>query len=132
MPKNTPILLALAAALTALSSALTEECGGSAVAPAEEAPEAPAPVTRGRGRPAAQPPADKPASKLMDEKEIRAITTPLVTGIPNAFPGAGPKIKAILKGMGLAGLKDLDDEEKQAEFLKAIKPLQEELEANSI
>jgi hypothetical protein len=128
MPNKTTILALASAAVTAsaaLASALLEEYGG------EAAPETAAPAAGGeaatskRGRPAA---AKAATGKTLDE--LKEIIAPLVKGAPG-FPGAGAKIKAIIKDLGVEALKDLPAD-KQEDFLAAIKPLQEELEAASI
>ena len=67
-------LLALAASLTALVSAITEECGGGAATPGNETP-APSdavetPATSKRGKPAA-----KPAAAGKSHDELRALIT---------------------------------------------------------
>ena len=114
-------LLALAAAFTALSSAITDECnspsdGGDAENTPTEAP------TSKRGRPAKS--ADAPKPKTLDE--LREIIEPLVKG------KLGGKLKAILKEtFEVEAMKDLPAD-KQDEFLAKLKPLFEELEANSI
>jgi hypothetical protein len=126
MAKNTT-LLALAAALTALASAITEECNspsGGGAAPdtkPDETLTGDAPAGR-RGRPAK--PADAPKPKTMEE--LKEIIEPLVKGKLSI------KIKAILKDdFDILQMKDLPDE-KQGEFLAKLKPLFEELEANAI
>lgn len=114
MAKNTT-LLALAAALTALASAITEECGSAAAAPeTTTGEEAPAPSKRGRppGKPAAEK--EAPESKTLDE--LKEIIKPLVA------EGRGAEIKAILKKLDCEALKDLPAE-KQAAFLKDVEAL---------
>jgi hypothetical protein len=127
MPNKTTILAlaSAAAALATAASALAEDCGGEA-APETAAPAAGGEVAPKRGRPAAA--AKAATGKTLDE--LKEIIAPLVKGAPG-FPGAGAKIKAIIKDLGVEALKDLPAD-KQEDFLAAIKPLQEELEAASI
>jgi hypothetical protein len=125
MPNKTTILAlaSAAAALATAASALVEECGGEA-APETAAPaagaEAPPKRARGAGK----------ATSGKTLEELKEIIAPLVKGAPG-FPGAGAKIKAIIKELGYDALANLPAD-KQDEFLAAIKPLQEELEAASI
>jgi hypothetical protein len=126
MPNKTTILALASAAVTAsaaLASALLEEYGGEA-APETAAPAAGGEAPAKRGRPAAK----AATGKTMDE--LKEIIAPLVKGAPG-FPGAGAKIKAIIKELGYDALANLPAD-KQEDFLAAIKPLQEELEAASI
>jgi hypothetical protein len=126
MPNKTTILALASATVTAsaaLASALLEEYGG------EAAPETAAPVAGGEAAPKRGRPAAKAATgKTIDE--LKEIIAPLVKGAPG-FPGAGAKIKAIIKELGYDALANLPAD-KQEDFLVAIKPLQEELEAASI
>lgn len=109
MPKNTTIL-ALAAALTALSAAIVEEYGGEAVetttAGAAEAP-------KKRGRPAA---IAEPAEDFKTFEQLQAIIKPLVDD------KRALEVRAILKRLGVEKLAELPNE-KQAEFLKDVEAL---------
>ena len=128
MPNKTTILALASANVTAsaaLASALLEEYGGE-TAPETAAPAAGAEAPPKRGRPAAE----KKATSGKTLEELKEIIAPLVKGAPG-FPGAGAKIKAIIKELGYDALANLPAD-KQDEFLAAIKPLQEELEAASI
>jgi len=126
MPNKTTILALASANVTAsaaLASALLEEYGG------ETAPETAAPAAGAEAPPKRARGAGKATSGKTLE-ELKEIIAPLVKGAPG-FPGAGAKIKAIIKELGYDALANLPAD-KQDEFLAAIKPLQEELEAASI